>query len=187
MSDTDPFNLRTIDGAEKAIGMLIPMMRKHMEEDGYVADFTILFAERGRDGKPFPHAQAIMCMIPPPDDCEDAEVGKNYVRSVQDNLIRETNACGIAYVAEAWILTGDAAATSMLRGVRPSEHAQRQEIVAVSLDHVGGKTMWSIPIVREDGKPATLGEPEKRRHGKHDHGVGRFTDWLAHLRDPNVS
>jgi len=59
--------------------------------------------------------------------------------------------CFIA-ISEAWVLVGPDAEEALAQSVRPSQHADRREVLAVSACHPEGKRMWYVPFSREGGR-----------------------------------
>lgn len=188
-SDLDSFDadkprpaldMNTIDGLERFIELMVPMMRANIERDGELMPFAVICGRRDpRDGSALKEPEPIIIALAVPMRDDD---DKDTVRAFLDDALSKTNGVGIAFVTEAWAVNYDLDLDGVFHDFytkRPSQHPNRIEIVSIVCEHMTGASasFFKIPILR-DGDKVTLGEPEKNRMPQIPTG-GRFNDFFG--------
>lgn len=77
-----------------------------------------------------------------------------YVKAV----VHARKARAFVCISEAWAVLGPDVPETLARGIRPSRHPERRQVLVVSAIHPEGKRMWFVPFASEGGK-VVLGTP----------------------------
>lgn len=156
---------------------LLPKFREAFESKGQLHPIGFVFARHApqEPRKKAPESHARHLVIAPQDGCFDVDDKEAFSQALK-LLAWKTDAAGVVFASEAWIVE-----SSDLKGIREfsgrlQEHPQRKEIIMVHYEPDRGESATFRAEITRDGDVATLGEWEREtRHGQRS---GRFTTFL---------
>ena len=170
--------LYDVEGAEELVRFLGTGAKVNIETDGHLLPVVCLVATRA------PHTgrrltEPVPLIGPGPVD----EDQKQRFAAVMNTAAQKFGSWGVFLVAETWVVTGPAAARSM---VRPSAHPLREEAVIITGEHRAweGTRTWMAPITRDAKGHPICGAFNEQPRGQYE---GRLTGLLPPLDSGGLS
>jgi len=170
-------SLRSEDGVVEFATNMMKVCKSTMEGSGAFAAIAAVIANKDPNGNPFPAEIApfsedgyFPILVQSDEDFNDVDAKDRFARTIR-HLVEKTEAIGVLFMSEAWIVSGNAS-TPVDQSKSLSTHPDREEVIAIFLEHVALFQQWTAPIIRTDGVDDVSGEKKEIIR------VGEFTTML---------